>query len=57
MKHELALATYNNQEYQGRPMRVTPSIVKQHMAVPLEEFNARHFTEGHCTEPQVGYGR
>ena len=32
---ELALATYNNQEYQGKTITVSPSIVKQHMAVPI----------------------
>ena len=29
-----ALETYNNQMYQGHPIRVTPSIVKPHMAKP-----------------------
>merc|ERR1740128_918169 len=29
-----ALQTYNNQMYQGHPIRVTPSIVKPHMAKP-----------------------
>ena len=32
---ELALVTYNNQEYQGKTITVSPSIVKQHMAVPV----------------------
>merc|ERR1719429_434786 len=29
-----ALQTYNNQMYQGQPIRVSPSIVKPHMAKP-----------------------